>query len=134
MQDSHSSHHTYTIYSYASYVANSLLISLILFGFVGILRHCTGLLLLLTNCVNWFKSVFCIQDTQSHLDIFSNIAHYSTSTRDTNIPVQIHPPPIGNLLQDNNFQSSVSGVSTIGKVVRFLVPTSSGPAGSVSEV
>ena len=142
MQDSsNSSHHTYTYSNIASFITNPILVSLIFATFVGITRHCTGLLAILYQCLSWCKLYFCFQQTGNHLDTFRSVSDYIPAPATCNSGTLAANSSVSNTSQLNTAQSCNTiiqgpspGQGVLGKVVKFLIPSSSGPSGAVIEV
>ena len=128
MQDP-ASLNTFTSHLNITHVTNLVLVIFIILTIISTLRYCTGLHLILTQCLEYLGTVFCIRHSESHLDRFTNSSHYINSVNSDNIlstPSNNSPslPDIG----------SAPSVSIIGKAVRFFVPKPGPIAGSVLEV
>lgn len=122
----HGSHHTFTHFTPITNITNIILVLLIAVCLITLCRHCSGLRVIIGQCLHFLDTSFCISVPFSHLDIFDRLSHYiSVPRRSENISSQC----------DQNTTSVPEGdspISIIGKSVRFLVPT--GNSGSVEEV
>ena len=121
------SHNILTSHLNITYVTNLVLVIFIILTIISTLRYASGLHQILIQCLDYLGTHFCIRHTESHLDIFTNISHY------------IRPVISDSTTSNQSYSLSLpdrdrSGVSIIGKAVRFFVPNPGPIAGSVIEV